>query len=132
MTITVRAELRVRPGRVEEFLALARELAAAAADESGTLRYDWFTSTDPAVFVVVEEYTGPAAAAAHNEHCAAYLSRVAELADMTSVHVHGALGPELEAWVAANPVAHAHLPLERGSTGTQAGSGAEASTGTGE
>jgi quinol monooxygenase YgiN len=112
MTITVRAELRVRPGRVEDFLAVVRELAAAAADESGTLRYDWFTSAEPAVFVVIEEYSDPAAAAAHNEHCAAHLRQVPELADMISVHVHGSLGPELEAWVAANPVAHAHSPLE--------------------
>jgi hypothetical protein len=36
---------------------------------------------------------------------------VAELADMTSVHLHGELGPDLEAWVGANPVAHAHPPL---------------------
>jgi quinol monooxygenase YgiN len=111
MTILVRAELRVRAERVEEFLIVARALTAAAGDESGTLRYDWFTSTDPAVFVVFEEYADPAAAMAHNEHCAAELRHVSELADMTSVHLHGDLGPDLEAWVAANAVAHAHPPL---------------------
>jgi quinol monooxygenase YgiN len=111
MPIIVRAELRVRPGRTEEFLAVARKLAAAAVDEPGTLRYSWFTSADPAVFVVIEEYTGPAAAVEHNERCAAHLREVAELADMTSVHVRGDLGPELEAWVSANPVAHAYPPL---------------------
>jgi quinol monooxygenase YgiN len=111
MTIIVRAELRVRPGRVEEFLVVAGQLAAAAADEPGTLRYSWYTSADPAVFVVIEEYTGPTAAVEHNERCAAHLRQVAELADMTSVHVHGDLGPEIEAWVGANPVAHAHPPL---------------------
>ncbi|TQM38050.1 putative quinol monooxygenase [Pseudonocardia cypriaca] len=111
MTIIVRAELRVRPGRVEEFLVVAQTLAAASADEPGTLRYCWYTSADPAVFVVLEEYTGPGAAVEHNERCAAQLGEVAELADMTSVHVHGDLGPEIEAWVNANPVAHAHPPL---------------------
>jgi quinol monooxygenase YgiN len=111
VTIIVRAELRVRSGRVEEFLAVARALATAAADEPGTLRYSWYTSGDPVVFVVLEEYADPAAAAAHNERCAAHLREVSELADMTSVQVHGDLGPELEAWVAANPVAHAHPPL---------------------
>ncbi|OLT05751.1 hypothetical protein BJF90_01910 [Pseudonocardia sp. CNS-004] len=112
MTITVHAELRTRPGRVEEFLVVARALATASAGEPGTLRYEWFTSADPAVFVVIEEYADPAAAAAHNEHCAPYLQQVSELADMTSVHVHGTPGPELDAWIAANPVAHAHPPLE--------------------
>lgn len=111
MTIIVRAELRVGPGRVEEFLTVARALAAAAADEPGTMRYDWYASADPAVFVVLEEYPDPAAAAEHNRHCAAHLRKVAELADMTSVHLHGDLGPDLEAWVDTNPVAHAHLPL---------------------
>jgi quinol monooxygenase YgiN len=112
MTIMVRAELRARPGQIEEFLTVARALATASADELGTLRYEWFTSADPTVFVVIEEYADPADAAAHNEHCAPYLQQVSELADMTSVHVHGTLGPELEAWIAANPIAHAHPPLE--------------------
>ena len=111
MTIIVRAELRVRPGGVEEFLGVARKLAAAAVDAPGTLRYSWYGSADAADFVVIEEYTGPAAAAEHNERCAAHMREVAELADMTSVHVHGDLGPEIEAWVGANPVAHAHPPL---------------------
>jgi quinol monooxygenase YgiN len=111
MTILVRAELRVRPARVEEFLTVARTLAAAAADEPGTLRYEWFTSADPAVFVVLEEYADPAAAVAHNERCADALQQVSDLADMTSVHLHGDLGPDLDAWVAANPVAGAYPPL---------------------
>jgi quinol monooxygenase YgiN len=113
VAIIVRAELRVRPGRDEEFRAVARALAAAAADEPGTLRYCWYTSADPAVFVVIEEYADPAAAVAHNEHCAAHLLQVSELADMTSVHLHGELDPALEGWVDANPVAHAHRPLGR-------------------
>jgi quinol monooxygenase YgiN len=65
VTIIVRAELRVGPGRVEEFLTVARALAADAADEPGTTRYDWYASADPAVFVVLEEYTDPAAASEH-------------------------------------------------------------------
>jgi quinol monooxygenase YgiN len=68
VTIIVRAELRVGPGRVEEFLTVARALAADAADaadEPGTMRYDWYASADPAVFVVLEEYTDPAAASEH-------------------------------------------------------------------
>jgi quinol monooxygenase YgiN len=68
MTITVRAELRVRPGRHAEFFELATALAEATTDEPGTLRYEWYSSADPAVFVVIEEYTGPDAAMAHNQH----------------------------------------------------------------
>jgi quinol monooxygenase YgiN len=112
-SITVRAELRVRPGCRDLFVDVASALAAAAAEEAGTLRYDWYTSPDPMVFVVIEEYSDAAAAQAHNQHCAEHLRRVGELAEMTSVSLHGELGPDLEGWVAASPVATAHPPLRQ-------------------
>jgi quinol monooxygenase YgiN len=37
-------------------------VADAAAGEAGTLRYDWYSSEDPTVFVVIEEYADPDAA----------------------------------------------------------------------
>jgi quinol monooxygenase YgiN len=58
---------------------VAIALAEAASHEEGTLRYDWYRSEDPAVLVVIEEYTDPDAALAHNKHCEAFLHRVAEL-----------------------------------------------------
>jgi quinol monooxygenase YgiN len=112
MTITVRAELRVNPGARDEFVNVARAVAEAAADEAATLRYDWYSSEDPTVFVVIEEYTDPDAAMAHNENCEEFLHRIAELAEMTSAHLHGHLGPVLERWVAERSFAHAHPPLE--------------------
>jgi quinol monooxygenase YgiN len=111
MTIIVRAELRVLPGQREEFVDVATARAHAAAGEPGTLRYDWYGSEDPLVFVVIEEYTDPGAALAHNQHCDALLGRAAELAEMTSAHLHGHLGPELEGWVAEHPFARAHAPI---------------------
>jgi quinol monooxygenase YgiN len=111
MSIVVRAELRLRPGARAAFVEVATALAAAAADEAGTLRYTWYGSADPDVVVVLEEYADPAAALAHNQHCAPLLARAAELAEITSAHLHGRLGPELEAWVAGQPFAHAHPPL---------------------
>jgi quinol monooxygenase YgiN len=149
MTILVRAEVRVRPGRREEFTSVARALERAAASEAGTLRYDWYRSADPrradsegasqpgdgrpaqpagreghseerterggeqssSVFVVIEEYIDPAAALAHNEHCASLLGRVAELAEITAAQLHGDLGPELEDWVARHDLATAYPPL---------------------
>jgi quinol monooxygenase YgiN len=113
MTIIVRADLRVLPGKREEFVDVATALADARSDEPGTLRYDWYRSADPMAFVVIEEYADPDAALAHNQHCAELLRRVPELAEVTSAHLHGDLGPELERWVAANSFAHAHPPLSR-------------------
>jgi quinol monooxygenase YgiN len=116
MTIIVRAELRVLPGSREAFVDAATALAEAASGEPGTLRYEWYSSEDPAMFVVIEEYADPGAALAHNQRCAALLQRVAELAEMTSAHLHGHLGPELEGWVTAHSFAHAHPPMRRGTT----------------
>ncbi|MGH3673012.1 MAG: putative quinol monooxygenase [Pseudonocardiaceae bacterium] len=111
MTITVRAEVRVRPGKREEFIDVAMALAEYTADEIGTLRFDWYSCEDPTAFVVIEEYANPDAAMAHNQHCEAFLRSLAELAEMTSAHLHGCLGPELEAWVAERSFAYAHPPL---------------------
>ncbi|MFC5952106.1 putative quinol monooxygenase [Pseudonocardia lutea] len=111
MSILVRAELRARAGRREELTGLAVALAEAAAEEPGTLRYEWFTSDDPDDLVVVEEYADAEAALAHNRHCADLLHRVPALAEMTSVHLHGPLDPGLQAWIAETPVAHGHPPL---------------------
>jgi quinol monooxygenase YgiN len=112
MTIIVRAELRALPGRRDDFLGLVTALTAAAAEEPGTVRYAWYRSDDPSEFVVIEEYTDPDAAVAHNQHCADLLGRVGGLAEMTSLHLHGDLGPDLEAWVRNNPLARAHPPLD--------------------
>ncbi|GAA4707274.1 hypothetical protein GCM10023215_55160 [Pseudonocardia yuanmonensis] len=111
MTIIVRGELRALAGRREEFTALAVALAEVARDEPGTLRYEWYTGDGPDDLVVIEEYTDPEAALAHNRQCAELLQRVPALAEVISVHLHGTLGPELQAWIADVPVAHGHPPL---------------------
>jgi quinol monooxygenase YgiN len=111
MTILVRAELRVRPGRREEFVRAAAALAVAAGEEAGTLRHEWYGCADPHEFVVVEEYTDTDAAVAHNQHCAVLLQRIAELADMTAVRLHGEVGPGLAKWAAERSFAQVHRPL---------------------
>jgi quinol monooxygenase YgiN len=111
MTILVRAELQLLPGKREEFINVAAALAAASSAEVGTLRYEWFSCEDPTVFVVIEEYADSGAALAHNQHCEELLRSIAEVAELTSVHVHGRLGPDLDAWVAESPFAYAHPPM---------------------
>jgi quinol monooxygenase YgiN len=118
MTIIVRAELQLLPGKHDEFIKLATALAAASSAEVGTLRYDWYSSDDPTLFVVIEEYADSEAAITHNRHCDELLRSIAEVGELTSVHVHGRLGPDLEAWVAASPFAYAHPPLPQQEHGT--------------
>ncbi|MGH3898339.1 MAG: antibiotic biosynthesis monooxygenase [Pseudonocardiaceae bacterium] len=113
MTITVRAEFRaVLPENTERFAHVGRALEEAAAGEAATLRYRWYEAEDPGTFVVLEEYIDPAAAIAHNKHCDALIRQMDEVAEMTSAQLHGHLGPELEAWVADHPQAHAYTPMQ--------------------
>ena len=111
MTILVRAEAHVPGPRLGEFHEIAGQLAAAAAAEPGTVRYQWFASADPSVFVVIEEYTDEAAAFAHNHNCAALLERFTRVGELTSIQVHGALGPDLSNWLDQHPEADAFTPL---------------------
>jgi len=111
VTILVRARFRVRPEDIDRFSRAAQALATAAAGEVGTLRYAWFVTEDPGTFVVLEEYTDPDTALAHNRRCDQLIRDVSEVATMTEVELHGDLGPHLTAWVAADPRASAHTPL---------------------
>jgi len=111
MTLLSRAELRIRPGRRDDFLTAARALEAAAAGEDGTLRYEWFVGDGPDVAVAIEEYVDGVAALAHNEHCAELLVQAFDAADLVDIGLYGDPGPELTAWAAGQPVVHAHPPL---------------------
>lgn len=111
MTIIVRAEVHVAASLLDEFRQVARQLAAAAGAEAGTIQYRWFSSEDPSTYVVIEEYADEDAAFAHNRRCAALLERVAEVAELTSVQLHGPLGSDLSKWIAERPQAHAFVPL---------------------
>src|SRR3978361_1846847 len=73
MTLPIRAEPTAPPKPRDELAKVARALAQIAANEAGTLRYDWYISEDPTVFVVIEEYADPEAAIAHNENCVEFL-----------------------------------------------------------
>lgn len=113
VTILVRAEFAVSPEHIERFGHLARTLADTAADETGTLRYDWYGSADPATFVVLEEYAGPEEALGHNEHCAPLLAELFEIATLTTIALHGELDADVMAWVDDHPQARAYPPLPR-------------------
>lgn len=111
MTIIVRAEIYVAPSRLDEFREVATQLAAAAGAEAGTVQYRWFSCEDPAMFVVIEEYTNEDAALEHNRRCAPLLERFAQVGKLTSVQLHGPLGSDLSKWIDERPQAHAFVPL---------------------
>ena len=58
-------ELAVKPGKLEEFRALTREMVEATKGEPGALIYERFVSTDGTVVYGYERYADSAAAVAH-------------------------------------------------------------------
>ncbi|MGE0026367.1 MAG: putative quinol monooxygenase [Thermoleophilia bacterium] len=63
--ITIVARMGVRAENVERLRALAAEACRAAADEPGTLTYDWHYSDEHESLVVLETYADSSAHLSH-------------------------------------------------------------------
>jgi len=111
--VLVRAELAVAREHLTAFRELAEQLAAAMREAPGTLDYRWFATGDPLRFVLLERYVDCRALFTHSPAAGDLLRRLAAVATVTHVQVHGELDARLGAWVASNPHAGAHPPLER-------------------
>ncbi len=78
--LSVHVHVRVRPGRIADFLAATLVNARASLGEPGVLRFDVFQDEDdPGHVVLVEVYRDAEAAAAHKQepHYAAWRDTVA-------------------------------------------------------
>lgn len=94
--ITIFARMGVKPENVEALKALAVEGCKAAAEEPGTLTYDWHYSEDQGSLVVLEAY---ADSAAHLEHMQAdghgeFMGRLMTKIDSIEFYVLGEPTPE--------------------------------------
>ena len=64
-TITIFARMGVKPENVEKLRLLAAEACEVAADEPGTLTYDWHYSEEHGSLVLLETYADSAAHLSH-------------------------------------------------------------------
>ena len=63
------AQLKIRPGRLEEFKAQAAEIVRLAQEQdTQTLRFDWFINDDGTLCEVHEIYPTDAAFFEHTQH----------------------------------------------------------------
>lgn len=111
MTLLVLCEIRVRPNGEAEFLRLARALAAEAATEPGTLRYQWFTTQKDSVYSIIEEYVDADAAEAHNNHVGALLGEIFAVADLVSISFFGELNKYLRDFITGREGVALNRPL---------------------
>ena len=65
MAFSFLSRFRIAAGREAEFVALARQMEALAADEPGTLGYKFYRLDEPGMFAVYESFVDEAADQAH-------------------------------------------------------------------
>jgi len=112
MTLLVQCECRVlRPGNEPEFVRLARALASAAAEEPGTLRYQWFVAQRPGHYTILEEYVDADAAETHNGNVHALLVEIFAVAELVSVSFYGELNKYLRDWISGREGVSLNVPL---------------------
>lgn len=111
MSLLIQLEFTAHPGKDAEFVRLARALAAAAAAEPDTLRYQWFVASAPGHYAILEEYVDADAAEAHNARQAPLLRELFTVAELVSAAFYGELNAYLRDWIAGRDGIAVHTPL---------------------
>ena len=112
MTLLVQCEFRVRrPDAEAELVRLARALASAAADEPGTLRYQWYVTQRPGHYTILEEYVDADAAETHNGNVEALLVQFFSVAELVAVSFYGELNQYLRDWICGRDGVALNVPL---------------------
>ena len=102
------AHMTVRPGCLEGFKKQAAECIRITKErDTGTLRYDWFISSDGTQCEVREAYTGPEGLIEHNSHILeARTTLFRDYADGHFMTFYGEMSPQLLDLLKAHPVGH--------------------------
>ena len=95
--LEVSARVKVRPGQLEGFKQQAAEIVRLAKErDTGTLRYDWFLSSDGTECEVREAYVNSDALIEHRMHVGEALDKMfAEFAEDHTVYMFGDVSPKL-------------------------------------
>jgi quinol monooxygenase YgiN len=112
MTLLVQCEFRVqRSDNEPELVRIARALAAATADEPGTLRYQWFVAQQPGHYTILEEYVDADAAETHNGNVNTLLVEFFSVAELVSVAFYGELNKYLRDWASGRDGVSINVPM---------------------
>lgn len=111
MSLLVQLEFKAHPGKEADFVRIARALAAAAAGEPDTSRYQWFTAPRPGHYAILEEYVDADAAEAHNHRQEPLLRELFTVAELVSASFYGELNQYLRDWITGREGIAVHAPL---------------------
>jgi quinol monooxygenase YgiN len=117
--ISWHVELAVKPGKLEDFRTLTREMVEATRSEPGTLIYERFVSEDGTVVYGYERYVDSAAAVAHLvAFGTTYRDRFMATVERKRFTVFGVPSAELRGLLDAFGATY-HTPLEGVSRATE-------------
>ncbi len=105
-------ELNVKPGKLDDFLAVMGDMIASTEKESGTQIYEWFFNEDKSVCHIYERYADSAAVLTHIEGFGAFAERFMDAVDPTRFTVLG--NPDAAAKEALAGLSPTFLGLEAG------------------
>jgi quinol monooxygenase YgiN len=111
VAMSLLVQLEFKASNEREFLRIARALATAAKAEPDTLRYEWFTTTKPGHYAILEEYVDADAAEAHNHRQASLLREFFTVAELVSASCYGELNQYVRDWIAGREGIGVHTPL---------------------
>jgi quinol monooxygenase YgiN len=111
--ITIFARMGVKPENVEGLTALASEACRVAANEPGTLTYDWHYSPEHGSLVVLESYADSSGHLAHMQADGhgELMGSLMALIDSLEFYVLGEPTPEHAAALASVPGAQFYTAL---------------------
>jgi quinol monooxygenase YgiN len=86
-----RLEVEIKPGKLEDFLSVARDLMDTMDEEPGTLDYEYYLSADKTVCHIHERYRDSEALITHAENFGRVFSeRFMQACSPTRFNVYGA------------------------------------------
>jgi quinol monooxygenase YgiN len=99
-TISWIIEAGIRPGKLDDFRTVAKDLIASAESEPGTLSYEWNLSHEGTACHIFERYENSAAVLAHSKSFGAFAHRFLEACDVVHFYIYGTPTDEVKAGLA--------------------------------
>ena len=117
--VSWQVELAIKPGKLEEFRALTREMVESTRGEPGALVYERFVSDDGQVVYVYERYTDSSSAVSHlSAFAKKYGERFADMVERKRFTVFGVPSDELKRILDQLDATY-HTPFDGFSMGTK-------------
>ena len=99
-------DVSIKPGRLEEFKAVANALCERTQSEPGCSRYEYLVADDETRYTSIEVFDGPAAFAAHMANVGDFVPQLNATNDIERIDVVGEDDEQVYELLAGNKLDH--------------------------